>query len=94
MEMVFKSGNELVVLNINRTTKELVINSSKTNYQPKKVSYSLLFDKGKEKIQESITDKYNDNEFATAITHSFSIVGYQRIKSTHEKIVELPKKND
>lgn len=76
--LLFSSGGEYVKYVLDRKTKEAKVATSKTNLQLTKVPWKYLFDKGKEKVQESITDKFNDEEFVTAITISMMQNGYAR----------------
>lgn len=90
MELVFKGGSELIKYEMDREKKQLIVRSSKTNYQQKQLPWRYLFDRGKETVQERITDKYNDDEFMTAIKQSMSVFGYSLVSSGNLKEVELP----
>lgn len=90
MELVFEGGSEIIKLDMDRNAKRLIVRSSKTNYEPKQLPWKMLFDKGRETVQESITTKFNDKEFETAITHSMQILGYKRKSAQPIELVELP----
>ena len=76
MDLKFKSGNELVFLKLNREKKKVQISSSKTFYQYHTVKWKMLFDKGKEKVQEAVTDKLNDEQFRLSLIAAFKDKGY------------------
>jgi len=90
MELVFEGGGEIVRMVLDRATKSLVVQSSKTNYEKKKMPWRMLFDKGRETSQESITSKFNDAEFITAVTYSMQILGYKRKSQPEMALVDLP----
>ena len=77
MQLIFQGGNELVKLVIDRENKELKISSSKTGYKLVPSPWKNLFDKGKERIQEKITDKLNDGDFKKSIIMAMAQQGYQ-----------------
>ena len=77
MQLLFQCGNELVKLDIDRENKKLKVSSSKTNYQLIPAAWKNLFDKGKERLQERLTDKLDDKEFRKAIVMSMNQVGYK-----------------
>jgi dihydroneopterin aldolase len=76
MQLIFKGGSETVTLDIDRKNKLLDVTSSKTNYKRVSAKWKDLFDKGKEKLQERITDKLSDEMFITAISINMNKVGY------------------
>lgn len=76
MKLVFVGGKEVVMYDIDRTTKTLHIATSKTNYELKKVNWNMLFDKGKETIQDRLLEKYDDATFKNAIIVSMAQQGY------------------
>lgn len=76
MNLTFKAGSELVRMRINRENKVVYITSRMTNYAEKKVPWKMLFDKGKERIQEKLTDKLDDAMFKKAIIMSMQQQGY------------------
>ena len=76
MLLTFKGGSELVRLDIDRANKILHIESSRTNYQRQRIPYSSLFDPGKEKAQELITDKLADDAFIETIKAAMLQNGY------------------
>lgn len=76
MKLLFQGGNEIVKLDIDRENKILHISSSLTGYAKKRVPYWKLFDKGKERIQEQLTDKLDDEQFRLAIVASMAQNGY------------------
>jgi len=76
MFFLFQSGNEIVKLDVDRANKKVKIATSKTNYAMTEAPYSSLFDKGKEKAQEAITDKLNDKDFKRTIIAAMAQQGY------------------
>ena len=90
MELLFEGGHEKFRMVLDRTAKKLIVQSSNTNYQPKQMPWRMLFDKGKERVQELITDRYNDEEFITAVTYSMQILGYKRLSQPEMEVVNLP----
>lgn len=76
MELKFKGGNELIYLKLNRKTKKAQISSSKTFYKFKPIEWKMLFDKGKERIQERITDKLDDKRFKLCLIMDMNKKGY------------------
>jgi len=81
MFFIFQGGNELVKLNIDRADKRVWVASSKTNYRNTETSWRQLFDKGKERFQEKVTDKLTDEEFKQLIIAQMAQVGYNLKKS-------------
>lgn len=79
MELVFRGGTELVKLVLDREMKVLKIASSKTGYELKPMKWQQLFDKGKERIQEKITDKMNDEDFKKVIVITMAKLGYKYV---------------
>lgn len=77
MYLVFKGGNEIVRMYIDRANKELKVASSRTHYKLTQIKYSMLFDKGKEQLHEKITDRLSDTEFKTVIVAQMNKAGYQ-----------------
>jgi len=76
MELIFQGGNEVVKLVIDRANKQLQVSSSQTNYELIPAKWSMLFDKGRETIQERITDRLNDEDFRKAIIAAMAQQGY------------------
>ena len=76
MQLVFQCQKEIVRYEITRSNKKLIVTSSETNYMPKELPWWRLFDKGKERIQEIITDKLNDDDFMKAIVFQMQRYGY------------------
>ena len=81
MELSFCGGQEYVILDIDRKNKKLKISSSQTGYKSVPLEWKALFDKGKEKLQEAVTDKLNDKMFIEAIKQSMNQAGYEPIKT-------------
>lgn len=75
--MIFQGGNETVKLVIDRQNKKLQVASSKTGYDLVPQPWKALFDKGKERIQEKITDKLNDDDFKKTIIAAMAQAGYE-----------------
>ena len=80
MGFLFQSGDEYVMLVINRQEKYIKLGSSKTNYQFEKLPWRYLFDKGEEEEQDKITEKLNDHEFEATIIAAFASKGYSLVK--------------
>jgi hypothetical protein len=80
MRLKFKGSNQYVVLELNRELKEAKIATSKTHYKFNVVKWSMLFDKGRETIQDRLTSKLDDVMFKKAITLSMLKQGYQEVK--------------
>lgn len=80
IELVFKgiASAELVKFEIDRENKKLRFASSKTGYVLQDNEWKMLFDKGKERIQESITSKLDDGVFIKCIEMSMLRQGYER----------------
>ena len=76
MEMGFKGGNELVKFVLDRKQKKAQIATSKTHYELKTIPWKQLFDRGKETVQEKITDKLDDEKFKQVIKMSMFQRGY------------------
>ena len=76
MILTFQGGKEFLKLDMDRKTKSLVVTSAKTNYKPTKTTWTKLFDPGKEKKQEGITDLLNDEEFKQVIIAGMQQLGY------------------
>ncbi len=76
MILTFQGGNEFIKLNMDRETKSLIVTSKKTNYDPAKTAWQKLFDPGKEKKQEAITDLLDDKEFKEVIIAGMQELGY------------------
>lgn len=81
MILFFRGGSETVTLYIDRKKKIADISSSKTGYKKKHIEWKELFDKGKEKEQEEITNNLNDKMFVKAIEMGMNKVGYRLIYS-------------
>ena len=77
MKLIFRGGNEIVKYNIDRENKKLIFASSLSNYKEQKLPWWRLFDKGKEKLQEHITDQLNDEDFIKVIVAKMLEVGYK-----------------
>ena len=80
MELRFKGGNEYIRLVINRKKKEAMIQSKTTQYTLTPIKWKMLFDKGKEKAQERMTDGLNDDEFKTILMISMAQQGYSLVE--------------
>jgi hypothetical protein len=76
VELNFVGGSELVKFVIDRSNKKLMVATSKTNYQLIPTKWKMLFDKGKEIIQERMSDKLSDEDFKKAIIMSMQQQGY------------------
>lgn len=76
MILIFQGGNEFVKLDMNRKKKVLLVTSSKTNMVSTKTDWQKLFDPGKEKEQEEITNKLNDEDFKKVIIEGMCQFGY------------------
>ncbi len=76
MELVFQGGNELVRFIIDRENKQLEIATAKTGYKLVSTPWKHLFDKGKETVQERITDKLNDEDVKKTIIAEMAQQGY------------------
>jgi len=81
MELLFKGANEFIKLVLDRKNKKAQISTSKTHYQLTPVSWTQLFDKGKERIQERITDKIDDERFKQVMIQSMTKQGYLLVKN-------------
>jgi len=79
-KLKFKCGMQQVLLEYYRKTKQLYITSSKTGYIRTKTVWKNLFDPGKERVQENITDKLNDEEFRLTIIAAFNKLGYEYVE--------------
>ena len=80
MELRFKGGNEYIRLVINRKKKEAMIQSRTTQYTLTPIKWKMLFDKGKEKAQERMTDGLKDEEFKTILMISMAQQGYSLVE--------------
>ena len=63
LELLFRGDKEFVHYKINREQKELWLKSTKTGGEFKKLHWRKLFDPGKERIQELLTNRMDDNRF-------------------------------
>ncbi len=82
MELWFKGisqSREIVYYNIDRKLKKLIFASSRTKFNKKELPWKMLFDEGRERVQENITNKMNDNQFAMCVISNMMKVGYKRI---------------
>ena len=79
MELVFLGGDETVKYVIDRDTKTLLLANTKTNFELKKMPWRMLFDQGRETLQDLATEKLTDAEFAAAIEIEMAKVGYKLI---------------
>jgi len=80
MKLLYGSGNELVLLAIDRDKEELEIATSRTDYKLQKRPYTELFDNGLEKEQYENTKGITDIEFESQITESMRKAGYFKMK--------------
>ena len=85
MELLFKGANEFLKLVLDRKNKKAQISTSNTHYQLTPISWTQLFDKGKERIQEKITDKLDDEKFKAVIIKSMANLGYLEVKNDTTK---------
>jgi len=85
MRLFFKGQGEYVRLDLDRKTKVAKIATSLTDYKPKNIDWKMLFDKGREKKQEKITDKLNDKEFVVVITAAMADRSYTLIKVVEDE---------
>ena len=76
MELRFKCVSEYVRLVIDRKKRILKISSSRTKNELIEVPWKMLFDKGKEKVQDSLTKTLNDDSFKKIIVASMIQKGY------------------
>jgi len=76
MILKFKSGIEVVKIDMDRKNKKLVVTSSKKSYIPIQAQWKMLFDPGKEKQQEELTDKLDDKQFVHVLVEGFKKFGY------------------
>lgn len=81
MLLTFIGSGETAKLELDRKNKILIVTSSRTNNKPVKTEWKNLFDKGKEKQQEEITDKLSDQLFIKAIENSMNVHGYKLFES-------------
>jgi len=81
MELKFKCGNELLFFKLDRKNKKAQISSSKTFYKFKPIAWKMLFDKGKERIQERVTDKLDDDRFKLCLIAEMAQKGYVNVPS-------------
>lgn len=79
MLLFYRGGTEAVTLDIDRKKKILFVSSSKTGYKKVQTEWYNLFDKGKEKLQEKVTDKLDDDTFIQVINYNMSKNGYTRV---------------
>jgi len=80
IELNYRGDKELVRLRIDRQNKKLWIASSKTGYNTVETNWKRLFDKGKERIQDRITSKLDDQRFILVLHMSMAKLGYTPIK--------------
>lgn len=80
MEFTFRCQDEYIKYVIERSSKTLQVASSKTGYKVTQLPWWKLFDKGKERAQEAMTDKMNDEDFERQITYHMQRLGYTRAK--------------
>jgi len=76
MLLHFKGGNELLYLKLNRREKKAQISSSKTFYKFQPIAWKMLFDKGKERTQEKVTDGLDDKRFKLVLIMAMNQKGY------------------
>ena len=77
MNLIFQGGDEIFKFFIDRVNKKLQVASSLTGYKMVDRPWKDLFDPGKEKQQEDITDKLNDKDFKASVVISMGQNGYQ-----------------
>ena len=76
MILTFKGGSEIVVYELDRKNKIFYFISSRTNNIRTLMEWKYLFDKGKEQLQETISDKLSDSLFIEVIVDSMKLNGY------------------
>ena len=81
MLLSFTGGMETATLDIDRKNKILKVTSSKTNNIPTITEWKNLFDKGKERQQEKITDTLSDDLFMDIIISTMKLNGYTLLYS-------------
>lgn len=69
-----------MTMDIDRSKKILHLASRATGFQLKRVEWWRLFDKGKERVQEAMTDKLDDQTFEISIIASMAQNGYTLVK--------------
>ena len=79
MELSYSCADEICKFKIDRNTKTLFFASSKTNYRFVKHNWRMLFDKGKEMLQEKVTDGLNDEDFVICIDQQMRGLGYKKM---------------
>ena len=80
LQYLFKGGDEVMAMDIDRANKILHLASRATGFKLKRVEWWRLFDKGKERIQEMMTDRLSDKDFELAVVASMAQNGYTLIK--------------
>ena len=76
MILTFQGGSEYAKLDMDRKEKKLVVTSSKTNFKPTPTAWNKLFDPGKEKKQEKLTDPLSDEDFKNVIIEGMKEFNY------------------
>lgn len=76
MELKFRSGNELFLYKIDRSSRKLIVASSKTNYTEVERPWTDLFDKGKEELQDKATEALSDFMFLHIVKYHMKKLGY------------------
>lgn len=73
-----RGQSELMCFLIDRKSKKLEVFSSKTNYKFVDQPWKMLFDPGKEDVQEAQTDTLTDDQFEKHLDAAMLLVGYRR----------------
>ena len=75
--MTFEGAGQIIKLEIDRESKKFFFTGPRTNYQKVEMPWNKLFDPGKEKIQEEITNKLDDRKFKLVFEVKMSQMGYK-----------------
>ena len=75
--LIYRLGNEFCRFQIDRVSKRFWFQSRKTGYKLLEMPWHMLFDKGKKKEQDKITENLPDPEFMLAISGEMVAQGYR-----------------
>ncbi len=76
MILTFECAGEYFKYDIDRENKKVKVSSSQTNYIETELPWSKLFDPGKEKEQEILSDTLTDKEFKDLVIEQMRLYGY------------------
>jgi len=84
LKYIHSALGEVVAFKIDRKNKRFWLFSSKTKHKFIEQNWLNLFDKRKEKAQDKITERFNDQEFEAVIDLEMAKAGYKKNGSSNK----------